>query len=251
LHHIQPDHLGSPRKVIQTSNNTAIWNWPILGNAFGEAAPTGTITLNLRFPGQYYDAESGLHYNYFRDYEAGTGRYVESDPIGLKGGISTYGYVYGDPLRLSDPLGLKARACCRRIPGIGLFGKSHHCYIEIERGGTNVSYGLVGGKFSGEPFATGNIYIENPFDEGGECGPWNDGCDTDECVVSAAHSYANPSDYNYLNGSNSNSFAGNVSRQCNLKKPDVDGTTPRWGANPPGQKPGTPYRPPMRWDGTQ
>jgi len=112
LHHIQPDHLGTPRKVIQTSNNTAIWNWPILGNAFGEAAPTGTITLNLRFPGQYFDAETGLNYNYFRDYEPGTGRYVESDPIGLRGGVSTYGYVGGNALAYLDPLGLD-RVFCR------------------------------------------------------------------------------------------------------------------------------------------
>jgi len=108
LHHIQPDHLGTPRKVIQTSNNTALWNWPILNNPFGETAPTGSITLNLRFPGQYYDAESGLHYNYFRDYEAGTGRYVESDPVGLRSGVNTYSYVYANPLFWTDPTGLSA-----------------------------------------------------------------------------------------------------------------------------------------------
>jgi len=111
LHHIQPDHLGSPRKVIQTSNNTAIWNWPILGNAFGEAAPTGSITLNLRFPGQYFDVETGMNYNYFRDYEPGTGRYVESDPIGFEGGFNTYAYVGNAPLRRVDPRGL--------VPGAG------------------------------------------------------------------------------------------------------------------------------------
>jgi len=115
LHHIQPDHLGTPRKVIQTSNNTAIWNWPILGNAFGEAAPTGAITLNLRFPGQYFDAETGLNYNYFRDYEPGTGRYVESDPIGLAAGVSTYGYALQNPLLLFDPNGLRSWYCQRPL----------------------------------------------------------------------------------------------------------------------------------------
>ena len=113
LHHIQPDHLGSPRKVIQASSNAAIWHWPILNNPFGETAPNEDpdgnaipVILNLRFPGQYFDAETGLHYNYFRDYEPGTGRYVESDPIGLGGGITTYAYTEDNPLQFTDPFGM-------------------------------------------------------------------------------------------------------------------------------------------------
>ena len=245
--------------MINPINNVAIWNWAFISSTFGASAPNqdpdrdGTaFVLNLRFPGQYYDAETTLNYNYFRDYEPGTGRYVESDPIGLWGGIDTYAYVLDRPLSFADPLGLRARVCCKRIPGIGLLGKPHHCYIEIESGGgggPTTSYGLVGGKFSGEPFATGNIYIDNPFDSGGKCGDWNDRCDTDECVVSAAHSYGNPSSYHYLNGSNSNSFAGNVSRQCKLKKPDVNGTTPGWDNSPAPQKPNTHFSPPTRYGG--
>jgi RHS repeat-associated protein len=60
----------------------------------------------LRFPGQLYDAHTGLNYNYFRDYDSITGRYIQSDPIGLTGGINTYAYVHGDPLGYVDPLGL-------------------------------------------------------------------------------------------------------------------------------------------------
>ncbi|WP_269750002.1 RHS repeat domain-containing protein, partial [Pseudomarimonas arenosa] len=62
----------------------------------------------LRFPGQYYDSESGLHYNYFRDYDPSTGRYIESDPIGLDGGPNTYAYVEGRPLITFDDKGLNA-----------------------------------------------------------------------------------------------------------------------------------------------
>ena len=108
---IEADHLGTPRVMQQPEGSVAVWSWDLLAdtgsgsNAFGEQAPTGKQSFNLRFPGQYSDG-NGLSYNYFRDYEAGTGRYVESDPIGLKGGFSTFGYVGGNPSGYSDRFGL-------------------------------------------------------------------------------------------------------------------------------------------------
>lgn len=72
-----------------------------------------------RFPGQYYDAESGLHYNTFRDYDPATGRYIESDPIGLEGGVNTYAYVGGNPLSSSDSWGLAASICVRNPTALG------------------------------------------------------------------------------------------------------------------------------------
>lgn len=119
---IQPDHLGSPRKVYYPKAAALVWDWPILGNPFGEQpanedpdADGKPFTLNLRFPGQQYDPETSLNYNYFRDYEAATGRYVESDPIGLDGGdVSTYTYVNHDPLNHIDPEGLAATSGARR-----------------------------------------------------------------------------------------------------------------------------------------
>ena len=113
LHFIQPDHLGSPRVVIDAASNTSVWTWDLTGEAFGATPPNqdpdgdGTaFTLNMRFPGQRFDAATGLNYNYFRDYEPNTGRYVQSDPIGLFGGISTYTYSASSPLLLSDEKGL-------------------------------------------------------------------------------------------------------------------------------------------------
>jgi len=64
------------------------------------------VTLNLRFPGQCFDKETGLHYNYFRTYDPSTGRYLESDPIGLDGGLNTYTYVLNNPLIHMDLFGL-------------------------------------------------------------------------------------------------------------------------------------------------
>jgi len=64
------------------------------------------VENNLRFPGQYFDLESGLHHNYFRDYDAGLGRYVQGDPIGLVGGLNAFGYAFQNPTLFYDPNGL-------------------------------------------------------------------------------------------------------------------------------------------------
>jgi len=119
LHYIECDHLGTPRVVIEQDRNLAVWAWPVTGEAFGNTPPDedpdgdGTnFTLDMRFPGQRYDSASGLYYNYFRDYEPGTGRYTQSDPIGLAGGLTTYGYGEGNPLLFTDPRGLQSTALC-------------------------------------------------------------------------------------------------------------------------------------------
>ncbi|MGH8307178.1 MAG: RHS repeat-associated core domain-containing protein [Gammaproteobacteria bacterium] len=97
------DQLGTPRDITNSSK-TIVWQWS--SDPFGNGTPTGSITYNLRMPGQYYDAETGHNYNYFRDYDPTIGRYIESDLIGLRGGINTYGYVGQDPLGGVDPFGL-------------------------------------------------------------------------------------------------------------------------------------------------
>ena len=111
--YVHTDHLGTPRVVTDTEGNLR-WRW--LAEPFGTTAAEsnpqglGSFTLPLRMPGQYADAESGLFYNYFRDYDGSTGRYVQSDPIGLAGGINTYVYVGGNALAFTDDDGLNPRA---------------------------------------------------------------------------------------------------------------------------------------------
>ena len=104
------DHLNTPRAARDQSGNV-VWRWE--SDAFGSTAPNenpggaGVTTVNLRFPGQYYDQESGLYYNGHRYYDPGVGMYTQSDPIGLNGGsFSTYTYVGGNPLSYIDPFGL-------------------------------------------------------------------------------------------------------------------------------------------------
>lgn len=114
IDYIHSDQLDTPRVVTTTAGATQ-WNWPWQTNPFGETTPTGSLALNLRFPGQYFDAETALNYNYFRDYEPGTGRYVESDPVGLVGGVDIYDYALNQSFLLHDLHGLApcGKDCCK------------------------------------------------------------------------------------------------------------------------------------------
>lgn len=108
LTYLETDHLGTPRVAADRRSSARLWSWDYFGSAFGEHAASGSIDVNLRYPGQTFDAETGMHYNYFRDYDPAVGRYLESDPKGLKGGIDTYLYADGDPLYRFDRFGLQS-----------------------------------------------------------------------------------------------------------------------------------------------
>jgi RHS repeat-associated protein len=110
---IHTDHLDTPRLLVDSLGRTR-WSWLAepYGNEAGNTQPTaGLAAVNqpLRMPGQYWDAESGLFYNHHRYYDPRVGRYVQSDPIGLDGGINNYAYVGGNPVSYVDDDGLKPR----------------------------------------------------------------------------------------------------------------------------------------------
>ncbi len=186
LHYIEPDHLGTPRQVIDRTRDVAVWRWDLLNDPFGESAPNtnpdadGThFVFNMRFPGQLFDAESGLNYNYFRDYEPGTGRYVESDPIGVAEDAATYAYVSSNPLVYFDALGLarchlnSRQICClakefgvpsAAITRIAIIPKSLRAKV-----GSSVDGMITGAKAQKGEFATtrtGRIFLD------GECDPF-------------------------------------------------------------------------------
>jgi RHS repeat-associated protein len=110
MYFIHTDHLNTPRAITNGASQV-VWRWdhtepfgadPANSNPSG----LGAFEFNLRLPGQYFDKETNLHYNYFRDYDPASGRYVQSDPIGLGGDINPYSYVASNPLYMGDPLGL-------------------------------------------------------------------------------------------------------------------------------------------------
>lgn len=123
LYNVYADHLATPRVITRQSDQAIVWRWDT-AEAFGATAANqnpgslGIFTYNQRFPGQVFDAETGLLQNWNREYDPRQGRYRQSDPIGLAGGINTYAYVGGNPVSYTDPEGLQTTvdSWCRQHP---------------------------------------------------------------------------------------------------------------------------------------
>jgi RHS repeat-associated protein len=132
LSYFHVDHLGTPQKMTDSEQNVV---WEAVYEPFGEATVTAEphYANPLRFAGQYFDAETGLHQNWNRDYDPSIGRYLQSDPIGLNGGLSTYAYADGSPTRKVDPKGLYTWA---DVPSAYF----HYCFGE---GAWSTSFGSI------------------------------------------------------------------------------------------------------------
>ena len=105
VYFIHTDNTETPQ-LLTNSQGSVVWT--VQSYPFGKQSYAGNVTFNLRYPGQYFDEETGLHYNWHRYYDPNTGRYITSDPIGLAGGLNTFAYVGNNPLSFVDPLGLDA-----------------------------------------------------------------------------------------------------------------------------------------------
>jgi len=122
LYYIHVDHLNTPRLIADDQQQT-VWRWD-QQEPFGVNAPDenpsslGAFEFPVRFAGQYYDRETAVIQNRSRDYDSALGRYVESDPIGLSGGLNAYAYVGGNPIRYTDPTGLETYQCRRPLGGL-------------------------------------------------------------------------------------------------------------------------------------
>lgn len=105
LFFVESDHLGTPI-VVRDKNTQQVWKASYAPFGDADVSAHNGFNLNVRFPGQYYDEETGLHYNYYRYYDPKRGEYLTPDPIGLAGGINLYGYVFANPVNKKDILGL-------------------------------------------------------------------------------------------------------------------------------------------------
>ncbi|SMR83555.1 RHS repeat-associated core domain-containing protein [Aliiroseovarius halocynthiae] len=102
LYFVRTDHIGRP---VFATNSAGVSMWQASYLPFGGVHTTTGDPILLRFPGQWFQSESGLHQNWMRDYDPTTGRYLQADPLGLVDGASVYGYALQNPGRYIDPRG--------------------------------------------------------------------------------------------------------------------------------------------------
>jgi len=146
--YLHTDHLGTPMLVTDKRGSLV---WKAVAEAFGttEVLPETSITMNLRFSGQYFDSESGTHYNFFRDYAANKGRYIQADPIGIEGGVNFFVYAEGKPLGFIDPDGLARKwppnggrcatpECAAGLPPVKQPNPNEQCRVHC-----NLKYQLI------------------------------------------------------------------------------------------------------------
>jgi RHS repeat-associated protein len=163
---VHTDHLNRP---VRMTNAAKAAVWQALWKPFGEVqAITGTASLDARFPGQWFQIESGLAYNWHRYYDATTGRYTQADPLGFVDGPGVFGYAGSAATMWADPFGLYTEIIIW-APAPGAIGSSSFGHVSVDINGHNFSLGRHGwdsrgiGEFIGvnSGFRGGEGYVLN------------------------------------------------------------------------------------------
>lgn len=214
LYYVHNDHLGTPQ-VVTAKNKAVVFMADYKPFGKLQAGQVNSINLYSRFPGQFLDIETGLYYNYFRDYDPSVGRYIESDPIGLEGGINTYAYALNNPISKVDLLGLATDLCSRNLNNVPFqFGPFFHQYVCVPDGKGGKSCGGLGPS-GGNPFnSPGTIeFEESPPTE--EC---KKVADDDKCIEQCVRDSFNQPPPNYSmdlsNGQNCQTWAQSTVQGC-------------------------------------
>jgi RHS repeat-associated protein len=238
LYFYHADHLGTPIAMTDSSG-MLVWRAEHLPFGGIYALTVGTISNNLRFPGQYYDSEMGLYQNWFRDYDAKIGRYREVDSVKSTESLNNYGYADNNPTVKVDFYGLQGSVssgakqtvfvCCAsaNIGSGAHYGK--HCYVQV-------------GKFKYE-LQPKSQWLESmgytqkvpaPIDPNADCAGTTR-CNLKDCVDKAFSSYPSESHYLAVNGPNSNTFAAYIAEKCKLNIPKSANSkeSPGWGCAAP------------------
>jgi RHS repeat-associated protein len=146
VYYLHDDTLGTPQSATDSNQNIA---WQAMYQPFGQASVSGTVTQNLRLPGQYFDVESGWNHNGFRDYLPALGRYAEPDPLGRAGsGNTLYAYAFDSPINVIDPYGLSGWLTIYASGSYGTGASGYfgnHAWISYTPdGGSTTTYGTWG-----------------------------------------------------------------------------------------------------------
>jgi RHS repeat-associated protein len=157
--HYVTDHLGTPQEMYDQDGEIV---WAADFSAYGLTARSLAQEVDnpIRFPGQYHDQETGLHYNRFRYYDPQVGRYISQDPIGLKGGANLYSYVHGNPVLRIDPLGLDDTMCMYNPSMCGMAPVPSESNVSVGLGAWGNLLGSYGsGEVGADVDSTGTMCI--------------------------------------------------------------------------------------------
>ena len=234
---IHADHIHTPRLITDDSNKV-VWQWPY--SAFGNNQPSGilkttpnpkaaltqdpqrkvllkrtspALQVNLRYPGQYFDEESNLKYNYFRSYQAAQGRYTQVDPIGLAGGLNRFTYADANPTNSVDPMGLATYQCTRRLNNVPFrAGPLYHQFICT--GNTKDGHSCGGLVPSGNPLNSAGKIEPDQFKPDQCQKVEDDNACVERCVAKQFVSSLPNYSVNLKYGDNCQTFANQVESSC-------------------------------------